>query len=198
MGTAMQPDLPVNATPEVDPLDNATGCCPRFHPEHWDRQSLHFREKRFVRAVTRSQDHVPVDMDEVFPRTFEAITDAGALDAAHPLVLSRDLSPQQAEHLFAIDGDVPGAEIVTLSGHYRTRVFDAPYQEAPLLLGGFARELAHEGEQVLESYVFYPVCPACSQAYGHNYMVVVEKVGEGKSGEVTGGEETGGEGAASS
>ncbi|KWV93765.1 hydrolase [Erythrobacter sp. AP23] len=176
MGTALQADLPVNATPEIDPLDNTTGCCPRFHPEGWDRQSLHFEDKRFVRATTRSQDHVPVDMDKVFGRVHEAIADAGALDEPHFLVLSRDLSSREAEHLFAVDGEVPDEETVTLSGHFRTRVFDAPYPEAPVLLDAFARELADEGEEVEESYIFYTTCPKCAEAYGHNYMVAVDKV----------------------
>ena len=176
MGTALQADLPTNATPAIDPLDNATGCCPRFHPEGWDRQSLHFDEKRFVRATTRANDHVPIDMAEVFGRVFGAMTEAGALDEAHPLVLSRDLSPEQGEHLFAVDGDVPGEEAVTLSGHYRTRVFDAPYEQAPVLLAGFERELEKEGDETLEEWIFYTTCPKCAEAYGHNYMVVVAKV----------------------
>lgn len=178
MGTALQPDFDTNETPEIDPLDNTTGCCPRFHPENWDRRSLHFDQKRFVRATTRSKDHVPIDMGEVFGRVHEAIADAGALDEPHFMVLSRDLSPEQGEHLFAVDGEVPDEEMVTLSGHYRTRVFDAPYEEAPVLLEGFAHELADEGEEVEESYIFYTTCPKCSEAYGHNYMVGVDKVRE--------------------
>ncbi|TRD11613.1 hypothetical protein FGU71_06880 [Erythrobacter insulae] len=176
MGTALQADLPLNATPEIDPLDNTTGCCPRFHPEGWDRQSLHFDDKKFVRATTRAQDHVPLDMDIVFGRVFEAIADSGAMDVPHFLVLSRDLSSEKGEHLFAVDGDVPGEEMVTLSGHFRTRVFDAPYEEAPVLLDAFSRELADKGEKVEESYIFYTTCPKCSDAYGHNYMVGVDKV----------------------
>lgn len=178
MGTAVLAELPTNATPQIDPLDNTTGCCPRFHPVGWDRQSLHFDNKRFVRATTRSKDHVPVDMAEVFGRVFEEMMEEGVFDEAHPFVLSRDLSAEQSEHLFAVDGDVPGEEMVTLSGHYRTRVFDAPYEEAPVLLGGFAHELAKDGEEVGDSYIFYTTCPKCAEAYGHNYMVVVDEVRE--------------------
>ena len=183
MGTALQADLPTNATPAIDPLDNPTGCCPRFHPEGWDRQHLHFDDKRFVRATTRSDDHVPQDMAEVFGRVFEAIEDAGAYDPPHPLVLSRDLSPEQGEHLFAVEGDVPGEEMVGVSGHFRTRVFDAPYDKAPMLLEGFARELETEGDEAIEQWIFYTTCPRCAEAYGHNYMVVVEKVREHEPGE---------------
>ena len=176
MGNALQPDLPTNATPGIDPIDKINGCCPRFQPSEWDRKSLHFEDKRFVRATTKLKDHVPEDMNEVFPRTFEAIMDAGAMDEAHALVLSRDLSPELGEHLFAVDQDVPGEEMVSLSGHYRTHVFDAPYPEAPMLLDGFAQELARDGEEVAESWIFYTTCPQCAEASGHNYMVGVEKV----------------------
>ncbi|KLI63058.1 hypothetical protein AAV99_13110 [Aurantiacibacter marinus] len=171
--------MPTNATPKIDPLDAPSLCCPRFHPEGWDNQHLHFDNKRFVRATTKLRDHVPLDMDIVFPETFTAIMDAGALDETHPLVLSRDLSAEQGEHLFAVDAEVPDAEMVTLSGHYRTRVFDAPYEKAPVLMEGFRRELQEEGEEPEESWVFYTTCPLCAEEYGHNYMVLVDKVGNG-------------------
>ncbi|WP_114521654.1 hydrolase [Altererythrobacter sp. ZODW24] len=168
--------METNATPSLDANDNPTGCCPRFHPDGWDEQLLHFEGKQFVRATTRSKDHVPFDMDTVFGATFGAMMEAGAVDPAHPLVLSRDLSPEQGEHLFAAKKDVPGQEMVTLSGDFRTRVFDAPYEQAPAVLETFAKELEEQGAAADESYVFYTTCPKCAEAYGHNYMVAVDRV----------------------
>lgn len=58
--------MEVNALPPYDLKDIPTGCCPRFHPEGWDGQELHFRNKPFVRATTRSAFHIPLNMAAVF------------------------------------------------------------------------------------------------------------------------------------
>jgi hypothetical protein len=51
-----------NATPAYDPTDNPTNCCPRFKPEPWDGQELHFENKPFVSASTVSLFHMPLNM----------------------------------------------------------------------------------------------------------------------------------------
>lgn len=44
-----------NRTPVYDGSDNPTACCPRFKPDGWDGQDLHFKEKLFVKARTRNR-----------------------------------------------------------------------------------------------------------------------------------------------
>ena len=56
----------------------AERCCARFKPKGWDEQRLHFKDKRFVRATTRSIFHIPLNMGSVFPRTYKAIEAAKA------------------------------------------------------------------------------------------------------------------------
>ncbi len=119
-----------NALPHFDDSDNTTGCCPRFNPEGWDGQDLHFRDKTFVRATTTSAIHVPLNMGKVFARVHEHLREAGAYDPDNFIVLSRDLSPWQAEHLFAVSRPVPQEETTSLTGDYVTRVFEGPYREA--------------------------------------------------------------------
>ena len=94
--------MPTNTLPFYDQSENTTGCCPRFKPETWDRQDLHFEDKLFVRATTRNVMHIPMNMGSVFKHTFESIEKAGAMDPDNFAVLSRDLSPWKGEHLFAV------------------------------------------------------------------------------------------------
>ncbi len=44
--------MQTNELPPFDPTQNETNCCPRFRPEPWDNQELHFDRKPFVRAST--------------------------------------------------------------------------------------------------------------------------------------------------
>lgn len=44
--------MKTNRFPHYDSSDNPTGCCPRFKPEGWNLQELHFEDKPFVRVTT--------------------------------------------------------------------------------------------------------------------------------------------------
>ncbi len=81
---------------------------------------MHFESKKFLRATTKSAMHVPLNMGKVFARVQGRIDDAGAYDADNCIVMSRDLSAWQSEHLFAISAPVPDEQAVTLTGTFIT------------------------------------------------------------------------------
>ena len=122
--------MQTNALPFTDTRENSTGCCPRFKPAPWDGQELHFKDKPFVRAETRSAMHVPLNMGRVFSRVFDGIAPDGNFDPDNLIVLSRELSAWKAEHLFASDTPVQTEEMVTLTGDFITKVFEGPYRKA--------------------------------------------------------------------
>jgi hypothetical protein len=167
--------MQTNALPRYDATDNPTGCCPRFNPTGWDGQELHFQDKLFVSARTKSVAHIPLNMGAVFRETFAAIERAHARDPDDFLVLSRDRSAWSAEHLFSVAREVPGLPMTRLNGAYRTRVFEGPYKQLPT----WAREVAHEAKgrsrEVEDLYFFYTTCPNCAKVYGKNYVVAVAK-----------------------
>lgn len=166
----------VNALPAMDLTDCPTGCCPRFDPEPWKNQSLTFDDKLFVRATTRSLFHIPVNMGRVFQKTFAAIEAAGAQPEKDFIVLSRDLSPWRAEHLFAITREVPGLATERLSGNYETQVFEGPYKNVGKWQAQLISRLLDDGKDVATTYWFYTTCPKCAKAYGRNYVVGVAKL----------------------
>ena len=165
--------MDINSTPHYDMSDNPTHCCPRFNPEGWDSQDLHFHDKLFVKAVTRSLFHIPLNMGSVYPRTLAAIEQAAAQDPDQFIVLSHDPSPWRAEHFFAVTKPVPGQQMVRLSGDYLTRVFEGPYKNAPLWEKQMEQLLKQQGKQAKKTYFFYTTCPKCAKVYGKNYLVAV-------------------------
>ena len=156
--------------------DNTTGCCPRFQPEGWDDQELHFEDKLFVRARTRSVAHIPMNMGSVFTKTFKAIEDAGADNDEDFVVMSRDLSAWSAEHLFAVAKEVPGQDMERLSGDYLTTVFEGPYKEVPRWHEQAEQNVRARGKEPANVYFFYTTCPKCAKAYGKNYVVALAEV----------------------
>ena len=89
--------MDINALPEFDMSDNPTKCCPRFKPDGWDEQALHFKNKLFLKATTKSLFHIPINMGSVFPKTYAAIEKANAISKEQFIVLSYDPSPWKEE-----------------------------------------------------------------------------------------------------
>jgi hypothetical protein len=168
--------MQTNALPPYDMSVNTTGCCPKFNPQGWEAQELHFRDKQFLRANTRSVMHVPFNMGKVFARVLAHIEAAGALDARDYIVLSRDKSAFGAEHLFAVAKSVPDEEMTTLSGDFITKVFEGPYKEAAHWHAQMADLVRARGGEPKSMWFFYTTCPKCAKAYGQNYVVGVAEV----------------------
>ena len=167
--------MQTNEIPAFDVTDNETGCCPRFRPEPWTDQELHFDRKPFVKASTISLFHVPLNMGSMFTRTWDAIRKAHAENGGF-LVLSHDDSAWHAEHLFAVSKDVPDAEMVHLSGDFLTWVFEGPYSHAGKWCAEMERHVKERGRRLETMYFFYTTCPRCAKHYGKNYVVGVAKV----------------------
>ncbi|KAF0175836.1 MAG: hypothetical protein FD162_403 [Rhodobacteraceae bacterium] len=162
-----------NQTPYLDQSDNPTNCCPRFNPVGWDGQELHFKDKRFLRAKTISVAHVPLNMGKVFTRVQAAMAAAQAVDPTHWLVLSREVSAFSAEHLFAVTGDVPGEEMISVSGDFLTRVFEGDYGQVRHWHGEMEALARARGREPKAVWFFYTTCPKCAKVYGKNPVVGV-------------------------
>ena len=168
--------MQTNALPHYDDSVNTTGCCPQFNPDGWDRQRLHFEAKKFIRASTRSLMHFPLNMGSVFTRVQRHIEEADAYDPDNCIVLSRDLSAWQAEHLFSISKPVPQEDVVGLSGDFVTKVFEGPYREAKVWHEEMKDLARAKGGTSDDVYFFYTTCPKCAKAYGKNYIVGVARI----------------------
>jgi hypothetical protein len=106
----------------------------------------------------------------------EGVEAAGGYDPDNTIVLSRDLSPWKAEHLFATEGDVPDEDATTLSGDFVTKVFDGPYNEAKSWYGEMEDMVRAQGKEPARIYFYYTTCPRCAKAMGHNYVVGVAEI----------------------
>lgn len=168
--------MQINTLPKYDNSDNPTNCCPRFNPEGWDKQELHFKDKLFVKAKTRSIFHIPLNMGAVFPKTFKAIENADAQNMAQFIVLSYDPSAWQSDHYFSVTKEVPDQEMVHMTGDFLTKVFEGPYKNAPIWEKEMKSVVNSEGKQLKKTYFFYTTCPKCAKFYGKNYMVAVAEL----------------------
>jgi hypothetical protein len=155
--------------------NSETGCCPRFNPEPWDGKEVTFKDRLFVKDRVRSLFHIPVNFDKVMVKNMEKIEAADAL-APEPLMLSDENSLFGSDIYIEVSKDVPGVELVKMSGTFLSKVFEGPYKDA----GKWAKEMVNyvksKGRELKKMYFFYTTCPACARFYGKNYTVILAEV----------------------
>lgn len=168
--------METNHLPKVSFDAPETGCCPRFNPEPWDGQTFVFENKLFVKGTTLNFLHMPLTMGRMIGKTWKQITDAGADSKDEFVLLSYDLSPWKGEHYFSVEKEVPGAEMVRLSGTYLTKVFEGPYRDAKKWVHEMDEYVKSQGKETQKLYFYYTTCPKCYKHYGKNYIVAFAQV----------------------
>ena len=153
--------------PKLNIKDNPTGCCPRFLPEEWDNKEFQFDKKKFVLGHTRSFMYIPLNMGSMMKKIWARVEEAGAYKTGEFVMLSRDLSPWRAQHYLSVSKKVKGLNNTTMTGKFKTRVFEGPFKDAP-------KWIAQMGGG--EIYLYYTTCPKCVKVYGKNYVVAFAKI----------------------
>jgi hypothetical protein len=115
-------------------------------------------------------------MGTVYPQTTDAINAADAFDMDQVIVLSYETSAWRAEHFFSVTKEVPGQEMVRITGDFITKVFEGPYKNAPIWEKELKAFVKNRGKQIKKTYFFYTTCPKCAKYYGKNYVVGVAEV----------------------
>jgi len=155
--------------------DSETGCCPRFNPQPWDKKEVTFKDKLFIKDHVVSFLHIPLNMNKVMVKNMEMIAKAGALSEV-PMVLSDEKSLWGADIYIAVSKDVPGAEVVKMSGTYLSQVFEGPYKNIRLWVKEMFDYVREQKKELKKLYFFYTTCPKCAKFYGKNYVVLLAQV----------------------
>ena len=155
--------------------DSETGCCPRFNPDPWDKKEITFKHKLFIKDHVISFLHIPLNFGRVMVRNMERISKAGAL-ADVPMVLSDEKSLWGADIYIAVSKDVPGTEIVKLSGTFLSQVFEGPYKNIRQWIKEMFDYVRKQGKELKKLYFFYTTCPKCAKFYGKNYVVLLAQI----------------------
>jgi hypothetical protein len=156
---------------------NETGCCPVPDVNAWDGQTVTWEGKKFIKDATISFLHVPINMKQVINRSWKKIKEGKAEPPTNEwIMLSYDPSPWRGEHYFSVTKEVPGAENVTLSGTFMTKVFEGPYKEAGKWYKKMAEYVKSQGKEAKKIYFFYTTCPKCAKHYGKNYSIAFAQV----------------------
>ena len=163
-------------------------CCEEFDPSLWDEKETTWNEKPFIKESTWCFLHIPLNFGGAVSRACRKIEASNVAVPPKDFVLLTDMiSPWSIRIFLSIasseDGgdttEIPGAEIVKISGTFLTKVFEGPYKD----FGKWIKEMQvyvkkEKGLDVKGSDMFaqYGTCPRCAKKYGKNYVALWVKV----------------------
>ncbi|RLI99598.1 MAG: hypothetical protein DRP06_03205 [Candidatus Aenigmatarchaeota archaeon] len=157
--------------------ESGTACCPRFDPRPWMDQRIIWMNKLFVKYKVRSLFHVPWNLKNVLHEKDEIIQFVGAF-APQPLTLSYEKAFLTSEIYVAVSRDVPGEEMVKLSGTFLTKVYEGSSKNMSKWIKEMKEYVKSKNEEIERLYFYFTTCPDCAKVYGKNYVVFLAKIKE--------------------
>ncbi len=150
-------------------------CCPKFDPKPWDERVFVWENKRFLKDKVFTLFYMPVNFGPVITKLMAKIEKAGA-KAVDWLSLSDHTSKWNMDIYVAVDKEVPGAENVTLSGKFLSKVYEGDFKETGKWCEDFKQFAKGKGLEIKKWYMWYTTCPKCAKKYGKNYTVIIGQV----------------------
>lgn len=150
-------------------------CCPKFEPEPWDDKIVEWSNKKFIKDKVCTLFYMPMNFGSVMKRLDKTIRNAGAAMPDY-LCLSDHTSKWKMDLYLAVDKEISGANNVTLSGKYYSKVYEGPFQNTGKWCKDFEAVAKSKGLNIKKLYMWYTTCPKCAKKYGKNYVVVVGRV----------------------
>lgn len=154
-------------------------CCQDFDPKRWDEVTHVWQDKLFIKDSLPQFFHLPLPgvYKKVFNRLWKQAKNAQAdPPAAEFLLLAHDPSPWKSDLYMAVNNEVSGAENVSLSGTFISKVFDGPFSKIPQFIRDMDLYLIHQHKLALRYYIFCATCPECRKKHGHNYIVAFAEI----------------------
>lgn len=146
-------------------------CCPKFDPAPWDGKTHVWENKKFIKDRVLTFFYIPLNFGQVIRRLIDKMKAANAKSEEY-LGLSDHTSKWSMDLYVAVDKDVPGANNITLSGKFLSKVYEGPFKDICKWTKEFEEYAKGQGVTTKKLYMWYTTCPKCAKKYGKNYVVI--------------------------
>jgi hypothetical protein len=154
---------------------DSSDCCPKFDPAPWDEKELSWENRCFLKDRVRCFLHIPLNFGAVMRRNVPRIEAANAKSASM-LVLLDENSLWGSDVYIEVTGEVPDAQITSISGTFLSKVFEEPYGNMRKWIGEMRAFVGSRGKSFGTLYFYYTTCPKCAKKYGKNYVVILAQL----------------------
>ncbi len=152
-----------------------TGCCPKFNPEPWEGKVLDWKDKKFIKDSVKTFMYMPINFGGVITRMMKKVDSAG-VKTPDMMALSDHTSKWNMDLYLAVEKEIEGAENVTLSGKFLSKVYEGDFKDTGKWGDDFKKYAKAESYKIKKWYMWYTTCPKCAKVYGHNYVVTIAEV----------------------
>ncbi|HNW97620.1 MAG TPA: hypothetical protein PKK00_04310 [Bacteroidales bacterium] len=150
-------------------------CCPPFNPEPWSDKVTEWNNKKFIKDKVFTIFFMPVNFGNVMRRLHTKVDGAKA-SVPEWLCLSDHTSKFNMDVFLAVDKEISGAENVTLSGKFYSKVYEGNFKETGKWCKDYAESAKAKGYKTKKMYMWYTTCPKCAKKYGKNYVVIISQI----------------------
>jgi len=154
---------------------NQKECCPKFDPAPWDDKIFEWQDKKFIKDKVCTLFYMPVNFGAVIKRMMAKVEAAGAKTPDN-ICLSDHTSKWNMNLYLAVDKEIPGAENMTLSGKFWSKVYEGNFRETGKWCKDYEALAKSKGMNIKKMYMWYTTCPKCEKKYGKNYVAIVGEV----------------------
>jgi len=155
--------------------DSETGCCQEFDPKPWDKKTITWKNKPFLKDHVCSFLHIPLNFGGVMKKNMEKIVKVNAL-SSEPVVLSDEKSLWGSDIYISVSKPVPDSETTKISGTFLSKVYEGSYSQTGKWVKDMEAFVKSKGRKTKKLYFFYTTCPKCAKHYGKNYVVLLAKI----------------------
>ncbi|MFA6043033.1 MAG: hydrolase [Patescibacteria group bacterium] len=160
----------------METYDPKKECCPKFDPTPWDGKKFAWQNKKFIKGKVFTIFHMPLNFGSTMKQLTTRVEKAGA-QMPDMLTLSDHTSKWNMDLYLAVDKEIVGANNVTLSGTFLSKVYEGKFQDTRKWCQDFTTYAKQQGYAEIEKqYMWYTTCPKCAKKYGKNYVVIIAQV----------------------
>jgi hypothetical protein len=159
----------------MEAIKNNQECCPPFESAAWENKQFEWNDKPFIREKVRTFFFMPINFGGAMRRVMKLIDQTGTSMPDY-LCLSDHTSKWNMDIYLAVDKEVPGAENVTLSGKYLSKVYEGNFNKTGEWCKDFETYAKSQGLTVKKWFMWYTTCPKCAKKYGKNYVAIIAEV----------------------
>lgn len=156
-------------------MNSEKTCCPQFDPTLWEEKTIEWNSKKFIKDRVCTLLHMPLNFGGTMKRVYERVEKAGAT-IQDGMWLSDHTSPWNIDLYVAVDTEIAGAENVTLSGVFLSKVYEGKFRDTGVWMKDFRSYANSRNIAIKKVYTWYTTCPECSKKYGKNYVVLIAAV----------------------
>jgi len=150
-------------------------CCPKFNPDFWNNKTLEWHNKKFIKDKVFTLFFMPINFGQIITRMMKKVEKAGATTQEN-LCLSDHTSKWNMDLYLAVNKEIPGAQNVTLSGKFLSKVYEGDFKDTGKWCKDFQDYIKSQNLEIKKLYMWYTTCPKCAKKYGKNYTVIFAKV----------------------